>query len=226
MDVQTLPPTTGKPNQKLKRSPLIVSDCLILLSIPMASLQGQKPVEKTCCPCPQHGYQKQSTCIGYKMSEMASSIFKGHGQTTQCHSQTGSHHTHGQTVQCHGQTGTLHAYGQIVQCHSQTGTHHTHGQTAKCHGQTGSHHTLGKTAQCHSQTPGHCKRENQCTTHKNGHASGGMACQGKSKNRGKRKRGVLIQKIKDAVDENSSSDSESDDEKKCGTRKASLYQIL
>ncbi|MBA0850567.1 hypothetical protein Goshw_001656 [Gossypium schwendimanii] len=183
----------------------------------MASLQCQKPVEKTCCPCPQQGYQKQITCIGYKMSEMASSIFKGHGQTTQCHSQTGSHHTHGQTVQCHGQTGTLHAYGQIVQCDSQTGTHHTHRQTAKCHGQTRSHHTLGQTSQCRSQTLGHCKSENQCTTHKNGHASGGMACQGKPKNKGERKRGGLIQKIKDAVDENSSSDSESDDEKKCGT---------
>ncbi|KAK5846049.1 hypothetical protein PVK06_002315 [Gossypium arboreum] len=137
---------------------------------------------------------------------MASSIFKGHGQTTQCHNQTGSYHTYGQTVQCHGQIGTLYAYGQIVQCRSQTGTHHNHGQTAKCHG--------------------HCKSENQYTTHKNGHASGGMACRGKPKKRGERKKGGLIQKIKDAVNENNSSGSESDDEKKCDTRKASLYQIL
>ncbi|MBA0730756.1 hypothetical protein Golax_004558, partial [Gossypium laxum] len=50
----------------------------------MASLQCQKPVEKTCCPCPQQGHQKQSSGIGHKMSEMASSTFLGHGQTAQC----------------------------------------------------------------------------------------------------------------------------------------------
>ncbi|MBA0608817.1 hypothetical protein Godav_020998, partial [Gossypium davidsonii] len=33
---------------------------------------------------------------------MASSTFLGHGQTNQCHSQTGTHHTHGQTAQCQG----------------------------------------------------------------------------------------------------------------------------
>ncbi|TYH80006.1 hypothetical protein ES332_D03G103500v1 [Gossypium tomentosum] len=115
----------------------------------MASLQCQKPVEKTCCPCPQQGHQKQSSGIGHKMSEMASSTFLGHGQTNQCHSQTGTHHTHWQTAQC----------------------------------------------------------------------------QGKHKRRGERKRGGLIQKIKDAVDDSSSSsDSESDDEKyggagKCQTEK-------
>ncbi|KAG4211398.1 hypothetical protein ERO13_A02G101701v2, partial [Gossypium hirsutum] len=193
-------------------------DCLILLSIPIASLQCKKPVEKACCPCPcpQQGYQMQSKCnpTGY-MSEMASSIFKGHGQTTQCHNQTGSYHTYGQTVQCHGQIGTLYAYGQIVQCRSQTGTHHNHGQTAKCHD-----------CPMSCQTLGHCKSENQYTTHKNGHASGGMACRGKPKKRGERKKRGLIQKIKDAVNENNSSGSESDDEKKCDTRKASLYQIL
>ncbi|XVE58043.1 hypothetical protein DITRI_Ditri04bG0138300 [Diplodiscus trichospermus] len=143
----------------------------------MASVQC---VEKTSC--------QQHPSLGQKVSDMASSVFKGHG----------SHHSHGQTTEYYSQTETY---------YTDHGVEKT--QTKYCHSESQGrrpHHTMSHT----SQTNGHQGLH---------HASGDMACQGKTKRRGEGKKRGLFQKIKDGISgDSSSSDSDSDDEK-CGTRK-------
>ncbi|XVF12998.1 hypothetical protein REPUB_Repub08aG0169100 [Reevesia pubescens] len=105
----------------------------------MASVQCYKPVEKSSCH-----QEQQNHSFGEKVSEMASSVFKGHGshhsqgQTTEYYSKTEAYYTdHGvektQTQYCHSQTkGPQHTMSHT----SQTNGHQAPGAMA-CQGKTG-----------------------------------------------------------------------------------------
>ncbi|XP_022733372.1 uncharacterized protein LOC111287243 [Durio zibethinus] len=141
----------------------------------MASVQCYKPNEKTSC--------HQNPSLGEKVSEMASSIFKGHG----------SNHGHGQTTE---------RYSQTEVYYTDHGVEKT--QTEYYSSQTEEHsprHTMSHT----SQTNGH-----QSLHHASGAmACQGKA---KKRGEGK-KRGLLQKIKDGLSGDSSSSDSESDDEK-------------
>ncbi|XWS48819.1 hypothetical protein CRYUN_Cryun13aG0109100 [Craigia yunnanensis] len=146
----------------------------------MASVQCNKPNEEIS--------RDHHPSLGQKVSEMASSIFKGHG----------SHHSDGQTTEFYSQTEVYYT---------------DHGMEKT------------QTQYSYSQTQGHSPHHTMSHTSQNGdQASGAMACQGKTKKRDEEKKRGLLQKIKDGISGDSSSDSESDDEK-CGTRKASNTKL-